>query len=56
MLIRQRPAFLIFELPTNQIPSGDKTKHGPLDQDPLLEGGGNIKIADFIKESFITYF
>jgi len=48
--------FVIFELPTNQFPSGDKTKLGPLDQDPLLEGWFNIKITDFIKESFITYF
>ncbi|MBW2679914.1 MAG: hypothetical protein JRD01_04075 [Deltaproteobacteria bacterium] len=28
--------FVIFELPTNQIPSGDKTKPGPLGQDSLL--------------------
>jgi len=28
--------FVIFELPTKQIPSGDKTKHGPLGQDSLL--------------------
>jgi len=28
--------FVIFELSTKQIPSGDKTKLGPLDQDSLL--------------------
>ena len=34
--------FVIFELPTNQIPTGDKTKPGPLDQDSLLNRGETL--------------